>query len=201
MLRQRHAGVSADGSGGRPRAHRRRGFGWRRPPPARSRSGAGSWGFEGGAASLARSRCSTWCGLAHVPYGLPVRRANSSTGACSPGPSKSPCHYIQQAAFCPVNKGKSAHIPRGPATYRSPARLRQRTLQPPRRTAGTSGWPRSRSATAATAYSCKAWTPARTLQRSDWPAGVSARSQRDRARGRGFSYRERRALSWRSASR
>ena len=48
MLRQRHAGVSADGSGGRPRAHRRRGFGWRRPPPARAaaREAGGSRGVQ-----------------------------------------------------------------------------------------------------------------------------------------------------------
>ena len=39
--------------------------------------------------------------------------------------------YIQEAAFGPVNRGKREDVPRGPATYRSPARLRHRTLEPP----------------------------------------------------------------------
>ena len=138
------------------------------------------------AAALARQAPNK---LASVP---PVRRANSSTGACSPGPSKSPYHYIEEAAFCPVNHAKREDIPRGPARYQSPARPRRRTLEPPPED-------RLNQRVASVAIGCggdrvlpcKAWTPAHTLQRSDCPAGVSARSQRDHARRRGFSYRER----------
>ena len=39
--------------------------------------------------------------------------------------------YIEAAPFCPVNGGNQRIIPRVPATYRSPTRIRQRTLEPP----------------------------------------------------------------------
>ena len=88
--------------------------------------------------------------LAYVPYVPPVRRTNSSPDAWKPAPSKSPYHYIEEAAFALSTRGNQRMSQEFQRRIGAPPSSANGLLSRPRRTAGTNGWPRSRSAAAAT---------------------------------------------------